>query len=168
MVLKMIIAEVAAMAGRGMALPSGTGALRNAASVVSSAPSNLDMQPSPIEPDWIISGTPHARMAQHSLSHDRASYTALWDCTAGTFRWHFGWDETVHIVEGEVHVTADDGTVHILRAGDVAYFKAGSWATWRVDNYVRKVAFLRRPFPRPLAFVYRVANKLLRMRSRSL
>jgi len=78
------------------------------------------------------------------------------------------WDETVHIIEGDVHVTAADGSVHHLYAGDVAYFKAGTWATWRVDNYVRKVAFLRRPFPMPLALAYSVKNRLLPAKTPSL
>jgi uncharacterized cupin superfamily protein len=128
----------------------------------------MDMQPAPINPDWIIAGQPVARMADHSKSADRAAYTAFWDCTAGTFRWFFAWDETVHILEGDVHVTADDGSVHMLRAGDVAYFKAGTWAIWRVDDYVRKVAFLRRPFPAPIALAYRLKNKLFPAKTPSL
>jgi len=160
MVVKMMIASAAAMAARAVPLMPIYGARKASGAVVSSATARLEMQPAPINPDWIISGEPQARMADHSRSGDRASYTALWDCTAGTFRWFFAWDETVNILEGEVHVTAEDGSIHVLRAGDVAYFKAGTWATWRVDDYVRKVAFLRRPFPMPIAFVYRVKNKL--------
>ncbi|MBP1879252.1 putative cupin superfamily protein [Agrobacterium rubi] len=136
--------------------------------MVSATSHGMVMQPAPINPDWIIGGDPQARMADHSRSGDRAAYTALWDCTAGTFRWFFAWDETVHILEGGVHVTAEDGSVHVLRAGDVAYFKAGTWATWRVDTYVRKVAFLRRPFPAPIAFAYRLKNKLLPAKTPSL
>ena len=105
------------------------------------------MKDAPIEPAWVIDGAPHARLAEHSKSHDEASATAVWDCTAGTFRWFFGWDETVVILEGSVHITAEDGTQRLLSAGDIAYFKAGTWATWNIDQYVRKVAFVRRPFP---------------------
>jgi uncharacterized cupin superfamily protein len=156
------------MAGRSVpSIPLSRGGVK-AKPVVSATAHAMDMQPAPINPDWIISGTPHARMADHSRSGDRAAQTALWDCTAGSFRWFFGWDETVHIVEGDVHVTAEDGSVHHLRAGDVAYFKAGTWATWRVDAYVRKVAFLRRPFPWPIALAYRVKNKLLPSKAPSL
>ncbi|SCX21057.1 cupin domain-containing protein [Agrobacterium rosae] len=160
MVLHVVIASVAALAGRSVpSMPLSK--KREKAEPVVSAPSHaMHMQPAPINPDWIIAGEPVARMADHSKSADRAAYTALWDCTAGTFRWFFAWDETVHIIEGDVHVTAEDGSVHMLQAGDVAYFKAGTWATWRVDTYVRKVAFLRRPFPAPIAFFYRLKNKL--------
>lgn len=128
--------------------------------MVVSNSSHLALKPLPIETSWIISGTPLARFADHSKSADEASSTAVWDCTAGEFRWYFGWDETVVIQEGEVHVTAEDGSERWLRAGDIAYFRGGTWATWRIDTYVRKIAFLRKPFPAPLAAVYRLRNAL--------
>ncbi|WP_117193086.1 cupin domain-containing protein [Rhizobium terrae] len=127
---------------------------------VGACPDALEMKPLPIEPSWVLSGNPQARAAAHSKAADECAATGVWDCTAGSFRWFFGWDETVVILEGEVDVTAEDGTQRILRAGDVAYFKGGTWATWRIDNYVKKVAFLRKPFPAPLSFLYRLKNAL--------
>ncbi|MCM2291711.1 cupin domain-containing protein [Allorhizobium sp. BGMRC 0089] len=132
--------------------------------VISAPARSLEMRPQPIHPDWIIEGEPQARLADHSRSDDEASVTAVWDCTAGTFRWHFGWDETVVIQEGSVLVTTEDGSERLLKTGDIAYFKAGSWATWRIDTYVRKIAFLRKPFPEPVAILYRLRNA---MRSRA-
>ncbi|WP_416796476.1 cupin domain-containing protein [Ciceribacter azotifigens] len=120
----------------------------------------LVLKPAPINPDWIIRGAPMARVGDHSTSTDEASSTAVWDCTAGEFRWYFGWDETVVIQEGEVHVTTEDGSERVLKAGDIAYFRGGTWATWRIDDYVRKIAFLRKPFPEPLATLYRIRNAL--------
>lgn len=120
----------------------------------------LQLQANPIEPDWIISGDPQARLAEHSRSADDASATAVWDCTAGEFRWFFGWDETVMIMEGDVHVTSEDGYARLLQVGDLAYFKGGTWATWRVDNYVKKVAFVRRPMPAAVTLAYRLRNVL--------
>ena len=118
------------------------------------------MAPSPIKPEWVLTGDPQARVANHSQGDDQCASTCIWDCTAGSFRWYFGWDETVFILEGEVHVTSEEGIQRILRAGDVGYFKAGTWATWSVDSYVKKVAFMRRPFPGPLAFAYRIGGLL--------
>lgn len=131
-----------------------------AKSFIGACPNSLEMAPLPIEPSWVIAGNPQARAASHSKAEDECAATGIWDCTAGTFRWFFGWDETVVILEGEVHVTAEDGTERVLQAGDVAYFKGGTWATWHIDNYVRKIAFLRKPFPAPLAFLYRLRNML--------
>ncbi|WSH65388.1 cupin domain-containing protein [Rhizobium ruizarguesonis] len=157
MAWKLMLASAVAMAARSapyaVAKPAGK-------SFVAHASDLLPLKPTPINPDWIVSGNPQARTAEHSRGHDEASLTAIWDCTAGEFRWRFGWDETVMILEGEVHITAEDGTERTLRAGDVAFFAGGTWASWRVDNYVRKVAFLRKPFPKPLAIAYRLRNML--------
>jgi len=130
--------------------------------VIAAKGDHLALKAAPINPEWIIRGTPLARIGEHSQSTDEAGLTAVWDCTAGEFRWFFGWDETVVIQEGEVHVTAEDGSQRLLKAGDIAYFRQGTWSTWRVDNYVRKVAFLRKPFPEPLAILYRIRNALRR------
>lgn len=125
---------------------------------VAGAAGDLILRPSPIEPGWIISGAPVARLAEHSRGQDDAAVTAIWDCTSGEFNWHFGWDETVVILEGEVLVTAEDGTERLLRAGDVAYFAGGSSAVWNIETYVKKVAFCRKPFPKPLTAAYRLRN----------
>jgi uncharacterized cupin superfamily protein len=125
---------------------------------VAGSAGDMNMQPSPIDPSWILSGEPFARLAEHSRGQDDAAVTAIWDCTAGAFRWRFGWDETVMIMEGEVHVTAEDGTERLLRAGDVAYFAGGTTAVWHIENYVKKVAFCRKPFPKPLTMAYRLRN----------
>lgn len=130
--------------------------------IVAASSAAMEMKSAPIDPAWIISGAPQARVAEHSHSTDRAAMTALWDCTAGTFRWYFAWDETVMILEGEVCVTDENGAVRVLKAGDIAYFAGNTWATWQIDNYVRKIAFLRRPFPLPLALAMRVKGKLER------
>lgn len=127
---------------------------------IGACPRALELEPAPIEPGWVLSGNPEARVAYHSTADDRFANTAVWDCTAGSFRWHFGWDETVVILEGEVRVVADDGTRRVLRPGDAGYFKAGTWATWHVDHYVKKIAFTRRPLPAPIAVAYRIEAAL--------
>jgi len=148
----------AAMAGVAIMRPRLK--MQDVPALVTANADHLNLKPAPINPDWIVEGDPQARMANHSQSEDEASSTALWDCTAGTFRWYFGWDETVVIQEGEVHVTAQDGSERVLKAGDIAYFKGGTWATWRIKTYVRKIAFLRKPFPEPIATLYRLRNAL--------
>lgn len=168
MSFKMMFATTAAVAFRSVPLIPHYFKSDDTKPVVAASCDALMLQPAPINPQWVVSGSPQARAADHSRSGDRASSTAMWDCTAGEFRWFFGWDETVYIVEGEVHVTAEDGSTSVLGVGDVAYFRAGTWATWRVDNYVRKVAFMRRPFPTVLALAYRVRNKLFAARSYAL
>lgn len=153
-----MLASVVAIAAR--AVPFYVPVQIPGRSFVARSGDQFSMVSTPINPEWVIDGDPQARTAEHSRSHDDAALTAIWDCTSGEFRWFFGWDETVMILEGEVHIVADDGTERTLCAGDVAFFAAGTWARWRVDNYVRKVAFLRKPFPRSVAMAYRIRNLL--------
>jgi uncharacterized cupin superfamily protein len=155
MVWKPMLATAVAFAAR--AVPEVLVA-PEAKGFVAGAADDMTLRPSPIEPSWIISGTPVARLAEHSRGQDDAAVTAIWDCTSGAFNWHFGWDETVMILEGEVLVTTEDGTERLLRAGDVAYFPGGSSAVWSIETYVKKIAFCRKPFPRPLTVAYRLRN----------
>lgn len=123
------------------------------------------LEPAPIRPEWVIEGAPQARCRELSRSADGAAITAVWDCTAGAFNWHFAGDETVHILDGEV--TVDDGSgPKTLVAGDVAFFPAGTWARWEVGAYVRKLAFCRDPLPRPLLGFIAAVRKLKRLLGR--
>lgn len=126
--------------------------------VVAARPENVPLQSSPIHPDWVVSGQPQARAGSHSKNVDGWAETMHWDCTAGKFRWHFGWEETVVILEGSVSVTDASNKTTTLRAGDVAYFPADSWFTWEVETYVRKIAFCRRPVGRPARMLARVMD----------
>ncbi len=155
MVLKLMLASMAAFTARAVPVVA---ALPQSKNFVAGAAGEMEMKLSPIEPSWVVAGAPVARLAEHSRGQDDAALTALWDCTAGEFHWHFGWDETVMILEGEVHITTEDGVERLLCAGDVAYFAGGTWATWRIDRYVRKVAFCRKPFPKSLTMAYRLRN----------
>ena len=116
--------------------------------------------PAPIDPAWVHEGNPVARNLVIAGSTDRSAWTMLWDCTAGKFEWHYTVDETVHILEGGVTVSAA-GVTKTLGPGDVAYFPAGSSANWHVENYVRKIAFCQKPDPLIFALPLRAVRKLL-------
>lgn len=157
MVLKLILATMVGAAVRSRyAEPAAPKA------IVATAPDDLEMEPCPVEPSWIIAGNPVARRSLHSRSADDQATTAIWDCTAGTFHWHFGWDETVVILEGEVRVTGEDGAERVLKVGDIAYFPAGSSAIWHIDDYVRKIAFGRREFPGAVNLALKLRDKFRR------
>lgn len=102
------------------------------------------LSPRPIAAAQILAGQPVARGRDLGVSPDGLLSYALWDCTAGRFRWHFRSDEIVHILDGAVAVRAgDDGTPRQLGVGSVAYFPAGLHTIWEVDTYVRKLAVFR-------------------------
>ena len=101
------------------------------------APADVPMGDAPVNPAWVRSGAPRARIGEIARSADGTSVTLIWDCTAGLFDWRFGVDETVHILEGEVAVTGADGVERVLRPGDVAFFPSGAVTLWRVETYRR-------------------------------
>jgi uncharacterized cupin superfamily protein len=125
-------------------------------------PSDVVMTDAPIDPRWVRGGSPRARESHCSTSRDGSTSTWVWDCTAGEFDWYFPVDETVHILEGEVTVSADGCPPRVLRQGDAAVFQARTWARWEVPTYVRKHAVLRAHIPAGLRFAMRVHARLTR------
>jgi uncharacterized cupin superfamily protein len=127
---------------------------------ISSFSALMELYSAPIDPSWILEGTPSARNRLIAPSTDRFGWTMLWDCTAGKFNWHYAIDETVHIIDGSVIVTGTDGVTRTLKAGDIAFFPAGSTAHWHVENYVRKVAYCQKPVPKIVSLPIRALRKV--------
>jgi uncharacterized protein len=67
----------------------------------------------------------------------------------------------VHVISGEVFVTAETGLERRLGPGDMAFFPAGSRSLWRVPVAVRKLAVCRHALPKPLGFAVRAWHKLI-------
>lgn len=122
--------------------------------------SDIALEPSPIEPSWVLDGEPRARVAEWSRSTDGTTTTNVWDCTAGRFRWYFSVDEIVHIMDGSVTVSSEDHPPRTLYAGDAALFRAGTWSEWHVTDYVRKHAILRQNLPAPVSFVMKALGSM--------
>jgi hypothetical protein len=117
----------------------------------------------PINPTWILEGKPIARLTLLSSSADGTASTYFWDCTAGRFNWFYSFDETFHILEGEVALKGPNGNTRRVKAGDTVFFPKGSNAEWTVDKYVRKLAFCRTPVPGYLTYARGMARRLKRM-----
>ena len=136
--------------------------------VVQAAVEAAQLRATPINPDWIIDGSPTARTASLSRSADGSVWTDLWDCTRGSFHWHYHINETIHIVDGGAIITDSDGTVWDVKAGDVIQFLVGTKAHWNVPHYVRKVAFCSRPLYGPAATLLRVQERLRNVATRAM
>ncbi len=95
-----------------------------------------------LEPTWIIEGSPVVRALALTNSEDGLFSCGLWDCTAGKFKFIFGYDEIVHIIEGEVTIQQTDAE-YTLRPGDVAFFPKGATTYWTVPHYVKKFCIHR-------------------------
>jgi uncharacterized protein len=128
--------------------------------IIFGSANGLVLQPAPINPEWIREGAPVARNGLLSRSADGSAFTLIWDCTGGVFEWRYDIDETVFILEGSVTVT-DGAKAVVLRQGDTVFFPAGTRALWRVESYVRKVAFCRQPPHRAYLIARDMAKKIL-------
>lgn len=128
---------------------------------ISSFNTLANLKSAPIDPAWIIEGTPSARNLVVAGSSDCSAWTMLWDCTAGKFYWTYKFDETVQVLEGQVTVTVN-GQTNILRAGDIAFFPAGAVALWHVENYIRKIAFCQKPVPALLGVPLRLTRRVFK------
>jgi len=129
--------------------------------VIFATPADIELPLDPIKPHWVLEGAPEVRSKRIATSADGASSVMVWSCTAGRFNWYYTVDETLHVIEGEVFVTDQNGDVHRLGPGDAAFFPVGSRSTWHVPHYVRKIAVCRHALPRPFGFMLRAFNKLV-------
>jgi uncharacterized protein len=139
--------------------------------VVRSVVTAGDMDPDPMDPSWILEGNPEARSRRLFLDPDRSISATLWDCTAGTFDWHYGGDEIIQIVDGEAELTFPNGTVTVVKPGDIVYFPGAQIVRFHVSRYVRKVSLYSdrtSPFRRlvqKVPFARRIVHKVRARRS---
>ena len=126
---------------------------------------NAVPQPAPINPSWILSGTPRAHSVPVAASDDRAVSAWIWECTAGRFIWRYDCDETIHVLDGAVTISSQGEEERHLVSGDTIHFSRGAVAIWTVDAHIRKIAFCRSAPPRPLALLMRIARKVRRRAS---
>lgn len=117
-------------------------------------------QESPLPPEWILEGNPVARSLPLTRASDGNLSSGLWDCQAGKFTFIFGYDEIVHILEGEVTVE-EKGRTRTLQAGDVAFFPEGLETRWTVPRYVKKLAVFRSVRHSIMARVQRKLKRLM-------
>ena len=62
----------------------------------------------------------------------------VWTKEKSTFDWSYSDIETCYILDGEVEVTADDGSKVEFQTGDLVQFPKGLNCTWNVKKPVRK------------------------------
>jgi uncharacterized cupin superfamily protein len=119
----------------------------------------------PIPADQVIDGAPVARSCDLHSSREAGVSMNLWDCTAGRFYWHYGSDELVEILEGEVRVSDAAGEQRVLRPGDTAHFPAGTSFVWEVPEYVKKLAIHRAAKALPDRILWKITRMLSRRRA---
>ena len=131
-------------------------------SIVMATPANVELGPEPIPQEWILSGSPVSRSKLLARSRDWTSSTVVWDCTEGSFHWHYSQDETVLFLSGEAFLLLENGQERRFGPGDLGFFPSGTTATWRVAGQVRKIAVLKESMWPPFGLCLKAWKKLLR------
>jgi uncharacterized cupin superfamily protein len=129
--------------------------------VVFAVPADIELDPSPLPPDWVIDGAPLARSKRLAQSADGTSTIMAWSCSPGRFTWRYAVDETLHIISGEAFITDEKGEAHRIGPGDMVFFPAGSLSTWQVTKEVKKLAVCRHSMPRPAGYALRIWNRMV-------
>ena len=65
-------------------------------------------------------------------------YAGIFTVQPSKFRYDFGNDECIHVIEGDIEIAVDGEAAVELRAVDVAAFSGGTKSTWTVRKPLRK------------------------------
>jgi uncharacterized protein len=85
-------------------------------------------------------GEAEARDREVWSGGEGAVITGVWETDPGRFRVDFGdFGEFIHVVQGEMTCTGDDGVMTELEAGDTMTFPTGWSGEWNVRAPLRKV-----------------------------
>lgn len=131
-------------------------------SIVCSSLADVKLELGSIPTEWLLRGKPETRSKVLGKSPDGLGYIVLWECGAVSYKWHYSKDEAYIVLSGEGFMTDEKGMERRVGPGDVAFFPAGTNATWSHPDHFRKLAVLKEPIWRPLGFGFKVWNKLLR------
>jgi uncharacterized cupin superfamily protein len=103
----------------------------------------------PIETDiwepFSVDGMPMGEMhwLQRPASIDETPQAAIWRVLPGSapeeFPYEFHGNELMHVLEGVLEVAVEGGETVTIRAGEVAYFPAGTRSIWRLTTPLRKL-----------------------------
>jgi uncharacterized cupin superfamily protein len=97
---------------------------------------------SPIMEDlngWTVTaGNPTMKTWVLNTSNDGSMISGYWEATPGTYYAVYTEYEFVHVIEGKVIITPDDGEPVKIGAGDAFVVEAGFKGTWEIIETVRK------------------------------
>ena len=116
-------------------------------SIKSTKVSETNLEPWPIEQEYILSGTPQAYGSILWQSEDKLLCNGVWSCTVGKFNSKYIWNETFYIVEGTISILVDNAYLKEYTAGDLVFIRNGTYTTWTVINPIRKVFYLESGIP---------------------
>lgn len=131
--------------------------------ILSSTLGDVELEPGSIPSEWLLSGEPETRSKVLGKSRDRLAYIMLWECGAVSYKWRYDQDEAYIVLSGEGFMTDEKGVERRFGPGDVAFFAAGTKATWRHSDHFKKIAVLKEPIWQPLGLGLRAVGKFFKL-----
>jgi len=125
-------------------------------------PQAVELESEPINPDWIVRGTPTARSKKLVTSNDWTVNVVVWECTPGAFHWRYTRDETIYVLAGEAFISTGTDQERRFAAGDLGYFPNGLVCNWRITQTFRKFVVQNETMLAPLGLSVKVFKKLVR------
>ncbi|MFZ6845113.1 cupin domain-containing protein [Undibacterium sp. RuTC16W] len=112
----------------------------------SSSTVSLPVQPFEVDASWVKSGRPNFKAVEFSKAADGSSSSGIFEADGvSTFEWHYQLDESIYVLSGGVDIDYL-GKRFTLKAGDTAFFRAGTTALWHVpQGGIRKTWTLYNP-----------------------
>ena len=91
----------------------------------------------------ILSGSPAQSGRIDYGSLETPLIVGVWECTQGSFKVSYPWNELATILEGNITITFPDGFAHSFGPGDTHYAQKGDTVTWTIhSDKVRKAFFI--------------------------
>ncbi len=91
----------------------------------------------------ILSGSPAQSGRIDYGSLETPLIVGVWECTKGSFKATYPWNEMATILEGNITITFPDGSEHNFGPGDTHYATKGDTVTWTIHSEkVRKAFFI--------------------------
>jgi uncharacterized cupin superfamily protein len=130
------------------------------ATIISSDLSYVDLEPGSVPSEWLLGGQPGTRSKFLGKTRDQLAVVVLWECGAASFKWHYRKDEVLFVLSGEAFILDEKGGERRLGPRDVAFFSAGTDATWHIPDHLRKIAVLKTSIWSPLGLFLKAWVKL--------
>jgi uncharacterized protein len=90
-----------------------------------------------------LDGTPQQSGRVDYGSLETPLIVGVWECTKGSFKATYPWNEMATILEGNITITFPDGSEHNFGPGDTHYATKGETVTWTIhSDKVRKAFFI--------------------------
>ncbi|WP_431679924.1 cupin domain-containing protein [Kitasatospora sp. KL5] len=105
---------------------------------------DAELEPEPLDPDQIVSGTPEVTGKVLWTSPDGRQLRGLWQITPGVVT-DTEADELFVVVSGRATVEVEGGPTLEVGPGDAAVLRAGDRTTWTVHETLRKAYAITLP-----------------------